>query len=180
MGVRFSAFIATSLDGFIARTDGGLDWLPGSDGQPMAEDVGYDDFYASVDTLVLGRNTYELVLSFGDWPYQGKHVVVLSSHYTTAMQAVSEQVTGTSAAPAELAKLLAARGARHVYVDGGKTIQSFLRAGLIGEMTITRVPVLLGDGIPLFGELEQDIRLQHLSTRAFDNGMVQCKFGVIR
>ncbi len=178
--IRFSVFIASSTDGYIARKDGSLDWLPGSDGQPLDEDTGYDEFYASVDTLVMGRNTYEFVQSFGEWPYQGKRVVVLSSRYDRTMCQIAEGVWGTSASPGELAAQLAELGARHVYVDGGKTIQGFLRAGLISEMTITRIPILLGEGIPLFGALEHDVALMHRSTRTFSNGMVQTRYEVTR
>ncbi len=180
MSIRFSVFIASSLDGYIARKDGSLDWLPGSDGQPLDEDTGYDDFYASVDTLVLGRNTYEKVLSFGDWPYRGKRVVVLSSRYDRSLQIIAEGVWGTSAPPVELAAQLERLGVSRVYVDGGKTIQGFLCAGLISDMTITRVPVLLGEGIPLFGSLERDIRLLHRTTRTFRSGMVQSSYEVTR
>lgn len=178
--MMFLVFIATSLDGYIARSDGGLDWLPGSDGQPLEEDTGYADFYASVDTLVMGRNTYELVLSFEEWPYRDKRVVVLSSHYAQAFQPVAEGVWGSSAPPDEPAAQLDHLGARCVYVDGGKTIQGFLRAGLIDEMTITRAPILLGDGIPLFGGLARDVELLHRATRTFTNGMVQSRYAVIR
>ncbi|HLY96979.1 MAG TPA: dihydrofolate reductase family protein [Sideroxyarcus sp.] len=178
MTIKCSVFIATSLDGFIARKDGELDWLPGSDGSTGGEDLGYEQFIATVDTLVMGRNTYELVLSFGAWPYPDKRVVVLSARYSGELRPLAEGVEGTSLSPPELVDRLARRGARHLYVDGGKTIQSFLKAGLIDEMTITRVPVLIGDGIPLFGSLEGDIRLLHRSTRAYESGMVQSRYEV--
>lgn len=178
MSIQFSVFIATSLDGFIAKKDGSLNWLPGSDGQHIEEDTGYPDFFTSVDTLVMGRNTYELTLSFGEWPYQGKRVIVLSSRYSEAMQPLAAGITGTSSTLAELTAQLEKLSAKHVYVDGGKTIQSFLRAGLINEMTITQVPVLLGEGIPLFGALQQDIKLLHQSTRVFKNGMVQTRYAL--
>lgn len=178
--MRFSVFIAASLDGFIARKDGSLDWLPGSDGAPSSEDTGFAAFYASVDTLVMGRNTYELVQTFGEWPYAGKRVVVLSSSYPEAMRQIAEGVFGASASPAGLASQLEMLGAKQVYVDGGKTIQEFLRAGLIDEISLTRIPILLGEGIPLFGALERDICLRHCSTRTFESGMVQSRYEVIR
>lgn len=180
MGMKFSVFIAASLDGFIARKDGSLDWLPGSDGAPSTEDTGYEVFYASVDTLVMGRNTYELVRTFGEWPYAGKRVVVLSSRYPEAIQVVAEGVWGISVSPANIAAQLEKLDAKHVYVDGGKTIQGFLRAGLIDEITLTRIPVLLGGGIALFGDLERDVQLLHRSTHTFDSGMVQSRYEVIR
>lgn len=179
MTLKCSVFIATSLDGFIARTDGALDWLPQDGAADDGEDYGYNAFIASVDTLVIGRKTYELVLTFGEWPYPGKRVVVLSSHYPVTSQPLADGVEGTSCPPRELVQRLAAEGARHAYVDGGKTIQSFLNAGLIHEITITRVPVLLGAGIPLFGPLERDIALRHLATRSYANGLVQSRYSVV-
>ncbi len=172
MAIRCSVFIATSLDGFIARKNGALDWLPGSDGEPGDEDYGFKAFYATIDTLVIGRNTYELALTFKQWPYSGRNVVVLSSGYAKIPQKLSNGVEGTSMSPKELIQHLAASGSEHVYVDGGKTIQSFLRADLIQQMTITRIPVLIGEGLSLFGPSEHDIRPKHLATQAFESGFV--------
>ena len=176
MSIKCSVFIATSLDSFIARKDGRLDWLPGSDGAQGNEDYGYVDFFESIDTLVIGRKTYELVTTFPEWPYGGKRVLVLSSSYPKQITAIAEGVGGTSSSPEELVQQLARDGARHLYVDGGKTIQSFLRAGLIQEMTITRVPILIGEGISLFGPLNSDIKFTHLATRSFDSGFVQSRY----
>src|SRR6267143_2607332 len=139
-----SVFIGTSLDGFIARSNGDLDWLPEGGGEPH----GYNEFIASVDALVIGRKTFEKVLTFEAWPYGDKRVVVLSSRpldLSAVVGGVVEQMTGT---PAEIVSQLAASGAHHLYVDGGITIQGFLRAGLIQRLIITRVPVLIGDGVP--------------------------------
>lgn len=176
MSIKCSVYIATTLDGFIARKNGALDWLPGSDGAASEEDYGYGEFFASVDALVMGRNTYELARTFSPWPYQGKRVIVLSHAYPAALTSIAENAEGTSAAPATLLQQLANAGVKHVYVDGGKTIQSFLAAGLIDEITLTRIPVLIGEGIPLFAALPHDIKLKHLHTRAFDNGLVQSKY----
>lgn len=178
MSVKCSVFIATSLDGFIARKSGDLDWLPGSDGETGGEDYGFKEFFASIDTLVMGRNTYELALTFKEWPYRGKNVIVLSNGFPKVPKNLNESVKGTSSSPTELIQRLASSGSAHVYVDGGKTIQSFLQAGLIQNMTITRIPVLIGEGIPLFGPLAHDIQLQHVSTRAYENGFVQSKYKV--
>lgn len=178
MTIKCSVFIATSLDGFIARKNGDLDWLPGSDGETGGEDYGFKGFFMSIDTLVMGRNTYELALTFKEWPYHGKHVVVLSSSFPRTPKYLADGVEGSSASPEELMYRLALSGSAHVYVDGGKAIQSFLRANLIQEMTITRIPVLIGEGISLFGSLASDIKLQHLSTRTFENGFVQSKYKV--
>ena len=179
MTIRFSVFIAASLDGFIARKDGSLDWLPGSDGAQEGEDFGYAEFFDSVDTLVVGRNTYEHVSNFPDWPYRGKRVIVLSSRYAHAPERIASNAEGSSAPPAELACMLESAGAKHVYVDGGKTIQAFLRAGLIDDMVITRVPILLGEGIPLFGILDREVRLRHEKTSTFATGLVQSCYTVI-
>ena len=171
--VKASVFIATSLDGFIARANGDLDWLPAGGGEPH----GYDEFMATVDALVIGRKTFETVLAFDTWPYGGKPAFVLSTHALppTPPGAVVERM---SAAPAETLSRLAERGVRHVYVDGGITIQRFLQAGLIQRLTITHIPVLIGTGIPLFGVIDHDIRLRHIATRHFASGMVQSEYEV--
>lgn len=132
----------------------------------------------SVDVLVMGRNTYEAVLGFGQWPYGGKKVVVLSTSPIQIPEDRAGTVEWRSCSPAELAKDLSESGAEHLYVDGGKTIQGFLDAGLIQEIIITQIPVLIGSGIPLFGPLSQDINLAHIETRSFANGLVQSKYRV--
>jgi dihydrofolate reductase len=176
--MKTSVFIATSLDGFIAREDGRIDWLPAGEPSPDAEDYGYKEFIGTVDALVMGRKTYETALGFGDWPYGKTPVVVLSGGPLDIPKAIAETVERMSLAPAEVVQALARRGAAHLYVDGGATIQGFLRAGLIREMTITRIPILLGGGIPLFGKLESDVKLRHIGTRHFPSGFVQSKYEV--
>jgi dihydrofolate reductase len=169
-----SVFIGTSLDGFIARRNGDLDFLPAGGGEPH----GYDEFMASVDALVIGRNTFEKVLTFETWPYADKRVVVLSSRpvdLAAVRGGVVEQMAGP---PAEIVSRLAASDSHHLYVDGGVTIQRFLRAGLIQRLIITRVPVLIGEGIPLFGTLPSDIRLRHVATRHYPSGLVQSEYHV--
>jgi dihydrofolate reductase len=128
----------------------------------------------------MGRNTFEKALSFSAWPYQGKRVVVLTRRALDIPAALTKAVAASAEAPRELVTRLSAQGASHLYVDGGITIQRFLAAGLIDEITITRIPVLLGAGIPLFGPTGGDIPLRHLATRAYDNGYVQSKYRVIR
>ena len=171
--IHASVFVGASLDGFIARPDGTFDFLPEN-----PEPHGYDEFFASVDAMVMGRKTYETALSFGSWPYGEKPVFVLSSRplAPAPVGAVVEHVSGT---PEEVMSQLAQRGIRHVYVDGGQTVQAFLRAGVIDRITITRVPVLIGFGISLFGALEHDIRLRHISTRHFPSGLVQSEYDVL-
>jgi len=169
--VKASVFIGTSLDGFIARANGDLDFLPPGGGEPH----GYDEFMATVDALVIGRKTFETVLTFEMWPYGDKLVFVLSTRplATPPLGAVVERMSG---APADIVSQLAARGIQHVYVDGGITIQRFLQAGLIQHLIITRVPVLIGAGIPLFGALQRDIALTHIATRQYASGLVQSEY----
>jgi dihydrofolate reductase len=176
--IKASVFIATSLDGFIARANGDLDWLTGAESPTTEQDYGYQEFMDTVDTIVLGRNTFELVLTFDTWPYGGKKVVVLSSKHSALPPHLVDSVEWLSLSPQRLVERLAAQGATHLYVDGGKTIQGFLNAGLIDELIITRVPVLIGTGVPLFGPLDHDVRLTHTATQQFENGFVQSKYRV--
>jgi dihydrofolate reductase len=173
--MTISVFVGTSVDGFIARRNGDLDFLPEGGGEPH----GYDEFMASVDAVVIGRKTFETVLAYATWPYGEKRVVVLSSRpvdFSAVRGGVVEQMAG---APAEVVAKLAAGGVHHVYVDGGITIQGFLRAGLVQRLTITRVPVLIGDGIPLFGALPRDVRLQHVATEHYPSGLVKSEYRVV-
>jgi dihydrofolate reductase len=170
-----SVFIGVSVDGFIARANGDLDFLPPDGGEPH----GYNEFMASVDALVIGRKTFETVLAFPEWPYGKKRVVILSSQaldLSVVRGGVVEQMAGS---PAEIVASLASGGIGHIYVDGGETIQRFLRGGLIQRMIITRVPVLIGDGIPLFGSLPQDIRLRHIATQHYPSGLVKTEYQVL-
>jgi dihydrofolate reductase len=171
--VKASVFAGTSLDGFIARTNGDLDFLPPGGGEPH----GYDEFMATVDALAIGRKTFETVLAFDTWPYGEKPVFALSTGPLAPVPAgaVVERMAG---APAEIVSQLAARGIRHIYVDGGIAIQRFLRAGLIQRLIITRVPVLIGAGIPLFGAVPHDIVLKHIGTRQYASGLVQSEYVV--
>jgi dihydrofolate reductase len=171
--VPATVFIATSLDGFIARTDGSFDWLPPP---ALDEDYGFGPYMASVDALVIGRKTFEMALGLGGWQYGKRLVIVLSSRpidFTALTGANVEQMSGE---PAEIVATLAARGVKELYVDGGVTIQRFLRAGLIARLIITRVPILLGAGIPLFGALPRDVPLRHIATKSFPSGLVQSEY----
>jgi dihydrofolate reductase len=169
--MKASVFVGTSLDGFIARANGELDFLPPGGGEPH----GYHEFMATVDALVIGRNTFETVLGYDPWPYGVKPVFVLSDRPLAPVPpgAIVERMSG---APADITSQLAARGIGHIYVDGGITIQRFLQAGLIQRLIITRVPVLIGSGIPLFGALQRDIVLQHVATRHYASGLVQSEY----
>jgi dihydrofolate reductase len=169
--VTASVFVGVSLDGFLARPNGDLDWLMGEGGGDSGE-YGYNEFIAGIDAIVMGRRTFEKALTFDKWYYGDKRVVVLSSRpvelsAARARGGVVEQMAGP---PAEIVSKLAASGARHLYVDGGITIQGFLRAGLVQRLIISRLAVLIGEGIPLFGTLPHDIRLRHVATRTYPGG----------
>jgi dihydrofolate reductase len=169
-----SVFIGASVDGFIARPDGALDFLPADGGEPH----GYNEFFASVDALVIGRKTFETVIAFPEWPYRDKRVVVLSGR-SLDLSRVPPSVEQMQGSPREIISKLEARGFGHIYVDGGVTIQRFLREGLIQKLILTRVPVLIGQGIPLFGSLPKDIRLEHVETKHYQSGLVKTEYRVV-
>lgn len=166
-----SVFVGVSVDGFMARLDGSFDFLPADGGEPH----GYEEFMATVDALVIGRKTYETVLGFDGWAYGDKQVFVLSSE-PIAPAPAGASVTHLFGEPASIVRDLDVRGVRHAYVDGGLTVQRFLAAGLIQRLIITRVPVLIGDGISLFGLLPADVPLRHIATRSFASGLVQSEY----
>ncbi|PLL12132.1 deaminase [Tabrizicola sp. TH137] len=174
---RGHVFIATSLDGFIARPDGSLDWLLSRD--TPDEDHGYDAFIAGMDCIIMGRGSYDAVRTFPDWPYT-LPVLVLSAQLAPhpVPPDLMGKVTFAAHDPETAMQHLAAQGHRNAYVDGGRIVQSFLRAGLIDSLTITTAPVLIGAGRPLFGALPQDIALRHQATRAFPSGLVQSTWQV--
>ncbi len=164
---RCSVFIATSIDGYIARADGTFDFL--SIVERPGEDYGFADFFATVDALVIGRNTYETALAFPEWPYAGKRCIVLTHRETPS--AHGEQFFAGE--PAALVDQLALSGAQRLYVDGGAVIRQFVRENLIDDMTLSIVPVLLGSGVPLFGSELREQRLHLHSSKAFESGLVQ-------
>lgn len=168
-------FIATSLDGFIARDDGGIDWLLQRD--DPNEDHGYVDFIAEKDLIVMGRGTYEKVLNLGPWAYE-LPVLVLSKQLADAPvpEALAGKVRFSASAPRELMATLAGQNVRRVYVDGGQLVQSFLREGLVADMVISTVPVLLGAGRRLFGALSVDIDWTLVASRSFPSGLVQSSY----
>jgi len=168
-------FIAASVDGYIARSDGDIDWL--SRYAASGENTGYDAFMDTVDGLVMGRATFEKVLWFDSWPFT-KPVVVLSQTLSQAdLRAdLGGKVRISSLAPQPLMQALASEGWRRAYVDGGRVIQLFLQERLISDIVLTRIPVLLGDGISLFGRLPADLPLRHVETTTFASGMVQSRY----
>ncbi|ARU04612.1 deaminase [Comamonas serinivorans] len=173
--VTAHVFIATSLDGFIARPDGDIDWLLEHD--DPAEDHGYDAFIADKDAIVMGRGTFEKVATLSPWPY-ALPVLVLSAQLagTAAPASLAGQVSFSNSSPREALAQLAREGARRVYVDGGQVVQSFLREGLLTDLVITTVPVLIGAGRPLFGELAKDTELTLVASRSFPSGLVQSTY----
>ncbi|WP_210330436.1 dihydrofolate reductase family protein [Aliikangiella sp. G2MR2-5] len=176
MNITFSAYIATSLDGYIARPNGGLDWLDNSTDKDSKEDYGYHDFMTTVDCLVMGRSTFEKVASFPEWPYQGKRVIVISKKMNQAPAHLHDRVEFFNGKVEQLVVELQSLGVRKVYVDGGFTIQSFINAGLLDEIIITQIPILIGKGISLFGDTKKDHKLKLLQSRKFDSGFVQSHY----
>jgi dihydrofolate reductase len=171
--MKASVFVGTSLDGFLARPNGNFDFLFPSGNEPH----GYGEFIATVDALVIGRKTFEVVNRMAEWPYGHKPVIVLSSRPLAHVPS-GIAIERMSGAPHEVTERLVARGLKHIYVDGGITVQRFLGAGLIDRLIITRVPVVIGAGIPLFGPTGRDILLQHIATRTFATGLVQSEYMV--
>jgi dihydrofolate reductase len=172
--MKLSVFCGVSVDGFLARPDHGLDFLDAGGQEPH----GFEEFFNSVDVVVIGRKTFEIVLTFGEWFYGKKPVVVLSTgslDFSSVKNGVVEQMSGE---PAEIAAQLRHRGFQHAYIDGGVTIQRFLAAGVIDRLVITRVPILIGAGIPLFGPVPHDIPLRHVATRSYNGGLVQSEYEI--
>ncbi len=171
--MRASVFIGTSVDGFIARPGGEFDFLP-----QEPEEHGYEAFFKSVDVLVIGSGTFETVLAFPTWPYADKRVVVLSSRPLDLSKVRGGVVDQMSGDPREIVAKLDAQGVKHAYIDGGVTIQRFLRAGLIQRLIVTRVPVLIGSGRPLFGALDADVKLRHVGTKSYPSGLVTSEYAI--
>ena len=182
-----SVFLGMSVDGFIARPDGTLSFLDGG-AEPSDDadaptpddgeggDFGFAEFVSSIDAVLMGRSTYEFIQPFADWPYQGKPVHVLS----TSLESGADDRITVHGSFDDAVAALAGADHRRVYVDGGRTVHTFLRAGLIADLTLSRVPVLIGTGLTPFGELAADIALEHVRTRTLAGGMVQSTYRVRR
>ncbi len=168
-------FIATSLDGFISAPDGGLDWLE-TVPNPEGEDGGFGAFMERVDAVVMGRVTFEAVVGFGvGWPYP-KPGIILSSTMDTAPEGFEEHVSFATGTPGEIVELASRKGFGNLYIDGGKTIQRFLEDDLIDEMTITEIPLLLGGGSKLFGELAQSRVFELLGAETVQGQLLQKRY----
>lgn len=179
---RGRVFIGVSADGMIAREDGTLDWLTDLpdrvhevDGAPARPALVWETFFETVDAIVMGRSTYDSVLGFGAWPFEGVAVIVL-----TTRGEIDDPRIRTAASIEDATRQLEALGAREVYVDGGRTIQSFLRAGLVDELTISVAPIVLGGGRPLFGALDADVQLVVRGSHATPDGLVRTTYDVVR
>lgn len=179
MNIHCSVYIATSLDGYIAREDGNIDWLnEASASTPEGEDYGYAKFMSTVDALVMGRNTYEQMVQLDTWFYGNKHIFVLSSKSVKIPDHLKATVFHASGTPKDICDSLEKQGYKHLYIDGGVTVQRFLDAGLINDMIITIIPILLGNGISLFGNSQKDIPLQLIKTQSFDSGFAQLTYKI--
>lgn len=172
--MKISVFVGVSVDGFIARSNGDFDYL-----LPFTEPHGFEQFLASVDAVVMGRHTFETVIPMEPWPYGNKRIVVLSTRPLDLTRRRDISIEQLSGEPAAIVSHLASTGARHLYVDGGITIQRFLRAGLVDRLTVTRVPLLIGEGIPLFGPVPADLHLRHIATREYNSGLVSSDYEVL-
>ncbi|MGD1840008.1 MAG: dihydrofolate reductase family protein [Thermonemataceae bacterium] len=165
-------FIAKSLDGYIAGKNGELDWLY-TILNPENNDMGYNSLIEEIDAVVMGRTTFETVCSFGgDWPYS-KHVFVLSNSLKDIPQKLNTKVTLMNGNPQEVLDKIYKKEYFKLYIDGGRTIQHFLREDLIDELRVTTIPVLLGGGFPLFGDLAAPMEFQHIASKVFLDQIVQ-------
>jgi dihydrofolate reductase len=175
--MRVSVYMGMSVDGFVARLDDRLDFLPLP---PDDDDMGFSAFLSSVDVIVMGRRTFEVVLAHADssWPYGDKPVVVLS-RTVQRIPGARASVSVGSGEPAEIIASLEGRGLRHAYIDGAATARAFLAAGLVDQIDVTTVPVLIGTGISLWGALPADVALEHVETRVRRGGLVQTRYRVV-
>lgn len=167
-------YIATSIDGYIATRDGGIEWLL-EQPNPTNSDYGYSEFISNIDALVMGRNSFEKVRTFGEWPYE-KKVFVLSSKLTEVPSDLTGNIEFISGNPDKVLEIIQSQGFSNLYIDGGMVIQSFLASDLIDELIITRIPILLGSGIPLFGELIEPLKFTHKNTEVYDNSLVKSHY----
>jgi len=179
MARKVILYIASSLDGFIARKDGKIDWLPGSDDSENGsaeskEDYGYNHLIDGVDTLLMGRKTYEQVLGFGDWPYSGK-----KSYVCTSKKLKEDENVEYCSDAVKLVNDLKKNEGKDIWLIGGAGLNgSLLNEGLVDEIILTVIPVLIGSGIGLFSNVKKDAKLKLVDSKEFENGMVQLKYSV--
>ncbi|MCW7492481.1 dihydrofolate reductase family protein [Leptospira sp. 2 VSF19] len=173
--IEYKAFIASSLDGFIARTDGSLDWLTSEKYKLENIDFGYTLFMQSIDCIVMGRVTFETVMQFESYPFPTIPVFVLTQNPKYQIQS-NHPIFIFNGTLENLTSELENRQFKSAYVDGGQVIQSFIHERKLSEITITRISVLLGSGLTLFGNLDLDQNLKHIKTIAYANGFVQSEY----
>jgi dihydrofolate reductase len=183
--MKCSVYIATSADGYIATPDGGVDWLDSAGNQEAdmgTEDMGFTAYMDSVDCMIMGRKCMEMIASMNltteQWPYGDMPIVVLSNTIKTPPESLVGNVEMYSGDINDLIKKLEADGYKSAYIDGGSTITSFINLKLINEMIITQAPILLGEGLPLFGKINQPVKLQDVKSTAFVNDFTQVKYSV--
>lgn len=170
-----SVFIATSLDGYISDKNGGIDWL-NTIPNPNNDDMGYESFINRIDAIVMGRKTFETVLSFGiDWPYK-KPVFVLSQKIKEVPANLKSKVFLLQGTLTEILQHLHDQGFDRLYIDGGTTIRSFLKKDLIDEMILTTIPVLLGGGSPLFSELPNALKFELIESKTYLGQVTQSHY----
>jgi dihydrofolate reductase len=175
--MRSKVYIGTSLDGFIARKNGDISWLT-----QFANDeaiFAYEEFLSGVDAIVIGKGTFEKVLTFPSWPYE-KKVFLLSNSIRQVPDILIEKVTLLAMRPEELLSYLSTQNLSSLYIDGGKVIQDFLRKDLIDELIVAKTPILIGSGIPLFDYLATDLHFKHVRTKVQSNGLVRSYYERIR
>lgn len=184
--MKCSVFIATSLDGFIARNNGSVDWLHTS-GKPDADmrdqaDMGFNDYLSSIDCIIMGRKCMEVIsnmnLTADQWPYGDKRIIVLSNTLSQAPENMKGKIELYSGDLTQLIEKLENEGHEHAYIDGGKTIQSFIQLGFIKELTISKAPIILGEGIPLFDKMNSNIELTQAKSMAYPNDFIQIKYTI--
>jgi len=187
--MKCAVYIATSADGYIATLDGGVDWLDSagnadSGDRPPMEDGGFSSYLDSVDCMVMGRNTMEKIASFNltpdQWPYREIPIHVLSKSISQVPSALPDSVSIFAGTIPELHSQLEGDGFEHAYVDGGSIITSFIQHNLIDEICVSQAPILLGDGLPLFGKIDETVQLSEAQATVFSNDFVQLKYTVTR
>ncbi|MCL1123848.1 dihydrofolate reductase family protein [Shewanella surugensis] len=184
--MKCSVYIATSVDGYIAKMDDSVDWLHavGDLKADMGDDqdMGFNRFIRSVDCMIMGRKCMEVISNMNippeQWPYGNIRIVVLSHSIQTPPDNLHGKVEMYAGDIQQLVKQLTSEGIKHAYIDGGTTITAFLNLKLIDEMIITKAPILLGEGIPLFGKINHMIQLEKASACAFPNDFIQIKYKV--
>jgi len=171
--MKVSVYVGMSLDGFIARQDGDIEWLTVFQNKEVEDS--YKEFIRTIDTIVIGKRTFEKVLGFPSWPYD-RNVFVLSSTMKKLPPEAIGKATLVSMKPSALLMYLSNEGFSNIYVDGGNTVRRFLENDLVGELIVTQVPILIGSGLPLFGPLNKDLQFNHISTNVYSNGLVKSHY----